>query len=100
MTLTASQAVTAAALYMLEAPTPLWPRSANSRCIADANGRPRIQILWSGPGREAEDHALALVICRILNEAAGADMTALEHAEAARAETAHFLRRVGARAAE
>ncbi|ACA18436.1 hypothetical protein M446_4078 [Methylobacterium sp. 4-46] len=100
MSRTASQATTAAVLYMLGAPAPFRPLSESSRCIAVAGGRPRIQVLWGGPGHEVDDVALARVISRILNEAAGESMTALEYEEAVRAETAHFLRRVGARAAE
>ncbi|WP_287744288.1 hypothetical protein [Methylobacterium sp.] len=79
---------------MLDAPTPLHPRDANGRVISDALGRPRVLILPIRTDDPARDHALAVAIARLINEAAGAEPTAAEHMEA-RPDRPVFGRRVG-----
>ncbi|MFE1598222.1 hypothetical protein [Methylobacterium sp. ID0610] len=102
----AQQAATAAHLHLLDAPTPWWSLAASSRCIADAQGRPRVLILPVAGGSLAEDVALATAVARLINEAAGVPDAPVEashdpdHLDAVGAESAHFRRRVGARAGE
>lgn len=94
MSTTASQAATAATLAMLDAPAPWHPRDANGRVISDALGRPRVLILPTRTDDAAGDHALAVAICRLINEQAGADPAAAEHMEA-RPGRPVFGRRIG-----
>ncbi|GJE01451.1 hypothetical protein [Methylobacterium isbiliense] len=94
MSRTVEQAATAAALALLDAPTPLHPRDANGRVIADALGRPRVLILPTRTDDPAGDHALACAIARLINEAAGVAPEDVEPVEA-RPGRAVFGRRVG-----
>ncbi|MGY2052925.1 hypothetical protein [Methylobacterium sp. JK268] len=95
---TAAQAAAAATLARLDAPTPWWPLTASGRQIVDALGRPRLLVLPTAAANPGEDHALALAVCRLINEAAGEPDPPAEaplnpdHLEAVSAEGARFRR--------
>lgn len=100
MTRTDHQAVAAATLAALGAPTPWWPQTASGRVISDAQGQPLL-IIFPAAGRDQS--ALARVISRAINEAAGEPEAGVaapldpDHLDDLREETQHAARQMGRR---